>query len=468
VAIGRTGSSEPTGPLAPARTIRWPHVTLLAVSGIAIVLLAHAAPLTYDEAYNRLVYGNLGISKILRTYNAPNNHLLFTVLQSFIPAGLLAWDPWTIRIIGVASGILMVAALIAVAAARRTTPLLGLFLVIGSPILVTYLFVSRGYTFSAVLLVAAAALPVALARRSQLLAVGLGAAVLALGTWPLPTNVFFAPGWVLAALVLWGVRAAIAGAIVYAAAVALMFGPIAGQLEAQAKVRWNTPQQWWVWVGDVANASSLVPVCLVLVAALAVGAFAREHRDLFRAGFRDAGRGAQFTLLTLALAVSWFASIGIGHAFGLELPFVRTAVPAIWVAVTAVVAALPRGRLAYAGLALLVPSLVLGALLWTRAVRDGNWEQVSKTSRNDVLYGTTPSTIRDLTSVDADYIVCSGYDSWVCQLVGPHLARSGIGIGVANNPEPNVGCALGSRRPPPPFQVLVYRDQTKLLGILCH
>lgn len=448
--------------------MRWWHVSLLAAAGAAIVWLAHSAPLTYDEAYNRLVYGELGVSGILRTYNAPNNHLLFTVLQSFIPSRLLAWDPWTIRIVGVASGIAMVAALIAVAAARRTTPLLGLFLVTGSPILVTYLFVSRGYTFSAVLLVAATATAVALARRSPLLGLCLGAAVLALGTWPLPTNAFFAPGWIIAALAIWGLRAALAAAIVYGGAVALMFGPIAGQVEAQAKVRWNTPQRWWTWVGDVFHASSLVPLVLLLVAGIAVAAFVREQRRHSLGEFRAAGATAQFTLLTLAMAVSWFALVGIGHAFGLELPFVRTAVPALWIGAIAIVGAFPSGRLGYLALALLTPGLVLGALLWTRAVHDGDWEQVSKSSRNDVLYGTTPATIRDLRSIGADYIVCSSYDSWVCKLVAPYLGRSGISVGIANEPESTLGCALGSQRPPQPFQVLVYSHETKLVGVLCH
>jgi hypothetical protein len=452
----------------PLRRIRWWHVVLLVVAGATIVLLGHAAPLTYDEAYNRLVYGDLGISGILRTYNAPNNHLLFTVLQSFIPNRLLAWDPWTIRIIGVASGIGMVAALIGVAALQRTTPLLGLCLVIGSPILVTYLFVSRGYTFSAVLLVAATALAVVLGRRNTFVGACLGAGILALGTWPLPTNAFFAPGWIIAALVVWGLREAIAGAVVYGIAVALMFGPIAGQVETQAKVKWNTPQRWWTWVGDVLHASSLVPICFLLVGAIAVAAFVREHRRRSLSSFRAGGRGAHFALLTLAMALSWFALVGIGHAFGLELPFVRTAVPALWIGVIAIVTTFPRGKLGYLALALLLPGLVLGMLLWSRAVTDGDWQQVSKTSRNDVLYGTTPATIRDLKSIGADYIVCSSYDSWVCKLAGPHLGRSGISVGIANEPETSMGCALGSHRPPSPFQVLVYSHETKLLGLLCH
>jgi hypothetical protein len=328
--------------------------------------------------------------------------------------------------------------------------------------------VSRGYTFSAVLLVAATALAVVLARRSRLIGVCLGAAVLALGTWPLPTNAFFAPGWIVAALVIWGLREAIAGAIVYAVAVALMFAPVASQVEAQAKVKWNTPQRWWTWTGDVLNASSLVPICLVLVGAIAVTAFVRTHRRGSLASFRVTGAGAHFTLLTLAMTVSWFALVGLGHAFGLELPFVRTAVPAIWIGVVTIVAAFPRGRSGYLAVALLVPGLVLGTLMWSRAVHDGDWEQVSKTSRNDVLYSTTPATIRDLKSIGADYIVWSSYDSWVCKLVGTHLGRSGISLGVANEPESSKGCALGSHRPPLPFQVLVHSHQTKLLGVLCH
>src|SRR5207342_1404918 len=116
---------------AKLRVVRWPHVVLVIAAGVGIVLLGHAAPLTYDEAFNRVHYDGLDVSETLRAYDYPNNHLPFTVLQSFIPERLLTRDPWTIRIFGVASGIAMVAVLVTVAAARHMTPLLGLFVVLG-------------------------------------------------------------------------------------------------------------------------------------------------------------------------------------------------------------------------------------------------------------------------------------------------------------------------------------------------
>jgi hypothetical protein len=450
------------------RAVHWQHVVLFVGVGTGIVLLAHAAPLTYDEAYNRLFYGNLGVSKILETYNAPNNHLPFTVLQSWIPNRLLVWDPWTIRLIGVAFGIAMIAQLIGVAAVRRTTPLIGLFILAASPILVTYLFVSRGYTFSAVLLVAGAMFPVIFARRDPVLGACLGAGVLAFGTWPVPTNGFVAPGWILAVLAIWGFRAAIVGTAVYATALTIMFAPVAHQVYLQSKVQWNTPQRWWTWVGDLFAAMSLVPICLALVGAIAIATFVLQHRSRSLTRFRMIGAAGQLAVIAFAMSSSWFILIGLGHAFGMELPFVRSAVPAMWIGVIAAVAAFPKGRLEYVAIVLLVPGLVWGTLMWTRAVRDGDWAQVSQRSRNDVLDGTTPATIRDLSSIHADRIVCSGYDSYVCDLVAPSLASSGVtSVGVANDPVSTMGCAIGSHKPPQPFQVLVYR-QNKLLGVLCH
>ncbi|HWB22304.1 MAG TPA: hypothetical protein VG652_05410 [Gaiellaceae bacterium] len=455
-------------PQPQQRSIRWHYLALFALAAAAIVVLAYEAPLTYDEAYNRLVYGNLGVTKILETYNAPNNHLPFTVLQSWIPNRLLRWDPWTIRIVGVAFGIAMVAELIGVAAARRSTPLLGLFIVAGSPILVTYLFVARGYTFSAVLFGVAAALPVLLARRDPVLGACLGGAVLAFATWPVPTNGFIAPGWIVAVLAIWGFRAAIVGTAVYATALTIMFAPVASQVRAQSKVHWNTPQRWWTWVGDLLAASSLLSVCLIFVGVLAIAAFVLQHRARPAAGFHALGASAQLAVIAFAMSGSWFVLIGAGHVFGLELPFVRSAVPALWVGVLAVVAGFPKGRLEVVAVALLVPGLILGGLMWTRAISDGDWARVSQTSRNDVLDGTTPATIRNLSSIHADRLVCSGYDSYVCDLVAPSLVSSGVtSVGVANEPVSTMGCAIGSHKPAQPFQVLVYR-QSKQLGVLCH
>jgi hypothetical protein len=462
------GARRVVGP--KLRAIRWPHAALIAVTAAGVVVLGHAAPLTYDEAFNRLHYGRLGVIETLRTYDYPNNHLPFTVLQSLMPDRLLAWDPWTIRAVGAATGIAMVAALLGAAAARHTTPLLGLFVVGGSPILVSYLFVSRGYTFSAVLLLIAAALPLVRWHGSSVLGVCLGGVALALGTWPLPTNAFFAPGWIITVLAIRGLRAAVAGAAVYVTAVTMMFAPIASQVQAQSKARYVTEQdRWWPWIGDILSAMSLVPVLLVLVGAIAAAAISRERGFPSLTTVRGIDGSAFLAVLTFAMTASWFVLVGMAHAVGLQLPFVRTAVPAMWLAVVSLVAAFPRGRLEYVALLLLAPALVLGALMWSAAVRAGDWEQVARTSRNDVLFGTTPATIRDVPLIGADRIVCSTWDTWVCQLVTPNLERSGVTVvPIANLPyDPGLSCAIGSRRPNPPWQVSVYR-RDELLGVLCH
>jgi len=198
-------------------------------------------------------------------------------------------------------------------------------------------------------------------------------------------------------------------------------------------------------------------------------AFAREHRIRSLASFREIGPGAQLAVVALAMSVSWFTLLALAHATGLELPFVRTAVPAIWIGMVALVAAVPRGKLEHVCVALLVPGLVWGSVMWSRAVHDGHWERVTQASRNDVHYGTTPATIRDLSSIGADRIVCSGWDTWVCRLVAPNLARSGVTVvPIANvTYTPSLRCALGSRRPPHPWEVKVYREG-RLLGVLCH
>jgi hypothetical protein len=442
-------------------------LALAGLLAVAIGLLAHAAPLTYDEAFNRLHYRSLGL-KILTTYDLPNNHIPFTVLQALIPNGLLARDPWAIRIFGVASGIAMVTSLIAVAATRGTTPFLGVFAVAGSPLLVSYLFVSRGYTFSALMLVAAAALPPVLKRPGPMWGVCLGGFFLAVATWPLPTNAFAAPGWIIGVLAMWGPGVAVTGTGVYVAVVTLMFAPIVGQVYAQSKISWGGHHHWWPWLGDVFAATNLIPVCFVLVGGVAAFVLANEHRGKLSAKFHGAGASAQFAILTTAMCASWFVCVGLAHAVGVQLPLVRTAIPAIWIGLVALAAGFPTGRLEWVGLVLLAPAMVWGVLMWSRAVLDGEWQPVAHSSRNDVLFDTTPATIRDLSSVGADLVACSNWDTWVCQLATPNLKRSGVAVisgDVAY--DPHLKCAVGSRRPPPPWQVSVYRDHT-LLGVVCH
>ena len=298
--------------------------------------------------------------------------------------------------------------------------------------------------------------------------VALGGFFLAVATWPLPTNAFAAPGWIIGVLAMWGPGVAATGTGVYVALVALMFAPIVGQVYAQSKIHWGGHQQWWPWLGDVIAAMSLVPICLVLVGSLAASLLATEHRSDLRPRFRALGASARVAILTSAMCMSWLACVGLAHAAGVQLPLVRTAVPPMWIGLVALVAGFPRGRFEYIALVLLAPAMVWGVLMWSRAVHDGDWQAVAHRSRNDVLLGTTPATIRELRSIGADLIACSNWDMWVCQLVAPNLKRSGVGViwgDVAY--DARLKCVVGSRRPPPPWEVSVYRRHV-LLGVACH
>jgi hypothetical protein len=173
--------------------------------------------------------------------------------------------------------------------------------------------------------------------------------------------------------------------------------------------------------------------------------------------------------LCWSMCVSWFVVFGLNRIAGLQLPFVRTAVPALWLAVVGLVATIPRGKLQYAAAALLAPGCVLGILVWAHAVDGGDWQRLAKSSHTPVLYGTTPVGIRDLSPLGADHAACSSQDAWVCEFVSRYLQRSKITIdpGADVKYDPRLPCVTGSRRPPPPWQVNVFR-RGKLLGVLCH
>ena len=164
----------------------------------------------------------------------------------------------------------------------------------------------------------------------------------------------------------------------------------------------------------------------------------------------------------------WFLLVGVTYATGFEfLPFVRTAVPALWLGVIALVAAFPPGRLQYLAVALLLPGFAWAVVVWTQAVSNGNWQQVDHVSRNDAFEGT-PATIRDVRAIGGDRIVCSYLDSQVCGLVAPNLEGSGVTVSIPPTVtyRRTIRCALGTHRQRPPWQVLVYR-KGNLLGVLC-
>jgi hypothetical protein len=454
--------------------VRWrfgrgQFVLLGVAASVAIAYLAYAAPLTYDEAFNRLHYGPMGARKILHTYDLPNNHVPFTILQTLIPSGLLDWNPWTIRIFGVACGIGLIATALGVARWRRSSPLIPLFVIAGSPLLVTYLFLARGYGFSSLLLLLAVLTPVVYTQRGALAGPCLGALFLALAAWPIPTNLFVAPGWFAAVVFFWGVPTAAASAVVFVLTAAATLGPIESQIVDRSSNNISEYHDWATFFGHTLSATSRVPALLALAVIVVAARAAWTSRTNLVSALRAAEPDTQLTVLGWSMCISWFGMVGITRLAGLQLPFTRSAVPSLWVGAIGVIAMIPRGRLENLVAALLAPACILGILVWTNAVRHGDWARVAETSHTPVLYGTTPVTIRDLASIHADRVACSYRDLWVCALAATYLERDHITsdqrIGVAY--DGRLPCAIGSKRAPRPWEVNVYR-RGKLLGVLCH
>ena len=438
-----------------------------AVASLGIAWLAWAAPLTFDEAFNRLYYGTFSAGHILRHYDRPNNHLLYTLIQSWLPQRLIAWSPWAVRITGVVvgSGLVFVALLVA---ARRGSLLVACGLIVGSPLVVTYLFVARGYGFSALFIVLSVVVPLALARRVGHARVVLASLLFALGIWPLPTNLFLVPGWLLGVVLIFGGIEALLGGVVLAVMLAGEYLPIEAGIRSASHKAWNGHPGVWTYFRDVTDGASTIPLCLVAASVVVVVAFAREQRFRSLADLRRAGRSAQLAVWCVLAAVSWFVAVLAADASGTSLPFVRNALPALWLLLVALVAATPSGRVNRLVALILLAPFVLGVVLWAHAGASGDWKPVADASRTDVLYATTPATIRDARSIHASLLDCSWWDRPVCILVAPRLAGEGIRVDLDDRPYvPNLPCALGSHRPPAPWQVIVYRGG-RLLGQLCH
>ncbi len=436
-----------------------------AVVAVAIGWLAYAAPLTKDEAYNRVYYGGYSAAKILQHYDLPNNHLLDTVFESWLPQGMIAWNPWTLRVIGVSAGVAL-ALVVLLLAARRGSLVLALCLFGGSPLLVTYLFVSRGYGLSALLVVLSIVVPASLAGRLGRMKILPGAVLLALGIWPLPTNLWLAPGWLLGVLALWGLSEALLAIAVLGPLLIVEYYPIKDDVRFVAHLANGAPSAR-DFLGDLVHGASIVPACFLVALALLLVAVVRERRPSL-AALRSSDRYTQAAVWCAVTSVSWFVVMLVVHAFGTELPYARNAVPALWLAVTALVLGVPPTRLrTVATLILLVPFLV-AVFLWGRAALTGDWKPVAGGIRSDVLNSSTPTTIRDLSSIQADRVDCSSLDYPVCRLASSLLARSGVAVRMRSGPYvPNLACAIGSHAPPAPFQVIVYRRSTRL-GELCH
>ena len=439
--------------------LTWPVLLTGVLAGVAITWLAWVAPLSYDEAYNWVTYRPQGWRTIITTYPLPNNHVPFTLLHVLVPARLVARSPWAVRMFAIGISVMLMMVMAAVAARRRGNPLLPWMLVLGSPLLTAYSFIARSYTACALLMVLAALATGHLPERRRALSIMGIASLLAVACWALPTNGFLLPGWVLVVWLLHRPRLAAIGAATYAALTAVFFAPIAGEVLEQSKFDWARGSDTVV---NLPGKVSYLPIVLFVVTATVVVLRTADWRTAGRPHPRTFSALGRVAVVAGAMSISWFVVVPLTRLVGMQPMFYRNAIPTLWLVVLAVVVIFPHGRRGKALLGALAIPVVLGVGVIASAVDDGRWDRVAS-----VLSETTPVTIRDLKSGDADLIECSSFDSPVCLIAIPMLAERSIIVSLADYPyTTDVACVKGSRFAPEPNQVWVYLGGQRL-GKLC-
>jgi hypothetical protein len=153
--------------------------------------LSKFVPLTYDEAWNYINLAARGPLHVLRNYEYPNNHVLFTLAQTLLPTSAIAKNPHALRLLNVlVAGVLL--GIVAILAWREThgrfaAAWVALALAFCSPLFTLYLFLARGYLLGTSLLLLA--LLCAAAARPFAAGVLLGLAIATV-----PTFAFAGPG----------------------------------------------------------------------------------------------------------------------------------------------------------------------------------------------------------------------------------------------------------------------------------
>jgi hypothetical protein len=440
-------------------------------TGIAI--LAYLAPLTYDESFTTTHYRAFGALKTLVTYDYPNNHVPFTALVAALPASLVHWNPWSIRIVSVAFGVAMIAVAMMVARRRRVVPFVPLLLIGGSPALIVYSFLARGYTFSAVWLLAGALVTTALPDKDPFIRMWgacVAGALVAVGTWPLPTTLFAVPGWIVALALVVGIRAAIAGTATFAVVYGVMVAPLLAGIRSAATGPWNGNKHFWHWVSGAVTVTNVVAPCFFAALVLTVVVLIVRGPRPTLAGVQALSGTERLALVTGALALSWYILTGAAYGVGLvQLPFARTSVPALWLLIVSFVAIFPRRRLlGWAVIALLLPGFILSAIAWSRAAAEGHWPGLPALAGENVLAEALPSSVRSIAGTGATAISCTWYSEYGCDLIAPRLESEGVKVTPLGPQEPWLPqCIVGSAHPSYAWQITIFKGQQPV-GIPCY
>jgi len=216
ISISSLHREQSMGAVKPGSDSTLPGTLAILIIALAILaavvwmgVLGHL-PLTFDEAYNYEQLSRHGVLFVVTHYIAPNNHRLFTMLQTTLPDAWIARVPTLLRLWNIALCVvimsLLVPMLLRAGWSRSWTAFWLAAILFCAPAFTLYLFIIRGYLLGFTLVLSAAVIGALFSSPAGLVAMSV---VAGLATATVPTFLLAFPGLMLVSFVrLWRLRGA--------------------------------------------------------------------------------------------------------------------------------------------------------------------------------------------------------------------------------------------------------------------
>jgi hypothetical protein len=446
----------------------WKFVLAYSSISLLVILLSLNTPLTFDEAFNWNFYSNFSLAGIVTDYSVSwNNQVPFTLMQQMIPNELLSLSPWYIRIISTFTGLLLLLSVMRQSWLRNADVRIPFLLVTGSPMIISYLFIARSYSFTALLLTSAFVLSSRQdepGSRSSVYSV-VAAVFLAASIWAIPTNIFLAPVWFLFQLLRRKRSLFLIQGFVFVSLVILFFAPSFIKMFKLARNNtWSGSPSFISYANEFSFLWFSSFMAIILMVVCNKSQVLKSLTSLkSRSSIQTLNRFDFLALSATFSSLSYFLFISLAYLAGMGWPFARNATAPIWIFILGI-AVLPisfsfRSKFI---LYLLCLTSLLGVFSTASNFSGENLQRM-----NPVLYETVPVGIRDLKNQGVTRVVCSGFDGPVCILSIGFLMEQNISMQLSDGLVPNLACVIGKTKPPKQWQVRLFKGEN-LWGQLCH